>query len=94
MPHSVSPLDPCIRSYSLTKRTGFVDKMEVGSPSFADGQRITDMVQRLHAIELLLRTQNELLSKMIAEWNRSDTTLALEQARSSNFQQNRGDARR
>jgi hypothetical protein len=55
---------------------------------------LTDMVQRLHAIELLLRTQNELLSKMIAEWNRSDTTLALEQARSSNFQQNRGDARR
>ena len=55
---------------------------------------LTDMVQRLHAIELLLRTQNELLSKMIAEWNRSDTTLALEQARSSNFQQNRDDARR
>lgn len=51
---------------------------------------LTDMVQRLRAIELLLRTQNELLSKMIAEWNRSDhPTLALEQARSSNFQQNR-----
>jgi len=55
---------------------------------------LTDMVQRLRAIELLLRTQNELLSKMIAEGNRSDTTLALEQARSSNFQQNRGGARR
>ena len=28
---------------------------------------LTDMVQRLRAIELLLRTQNELLSKVIAE---------------------------
>jgi hypothetical protein len=55
---------------------------------------LTDMVQRLRAIELLLRTQNELLSKMIAEWNRSDPTFALEQARSSNFQQSRDDARR
>ena len=68
--------------------------MEVGSPSLRMDNVLTDMVQRLRAIELLLRTQNELLSKMIAEWNRSDTTLALEQARSSNFQQNRDDARR
>ena len=54
--------------------------MEVGSPSLRMDNVLTDMVQRLRAIELLLRTQNELLSKMIAEWNRSDhPTLALEQ---------------
>jgi len=90
-----SPMDSCIRSYSLTKRTGFVgQKWRSARRVFRMDNVLTDMVQRLRAIELLLRTQNELLSKMIAEWNRSDPTFALEQARSSNFQQSRDDARR
>jgi hypothetical protein len=37
---------------------------------------LDDMVQRLRAIELLLRTQNELLTRMLAEIENSDTAKA------------------